>query len=50
MEDMCQAIEANPDRLRPIVDPKIFTLDQVREAYEYLSSGKHQGKVCIDIA
>jgi NADPH:quinone reductase-like Zn-dependent oxidoreductase len=50
MEDMCQAIEANPDKLRPIVDPKIFTLDQVREAYEYLSSGKHQGKVCIDIA
>ncbi|KAI1657804.1 putative alcohol dehydrogenase [Daldinia decipiens] len=50
MEDMCRAIEANIDKLRPIVDPKIFTLEQTKEAYEYLASGKHQGKVCIEIA
>jgi len=35
MEDMCQAIEANPDKLRPVVDSKVFTLDRVKEAYEY---------------
>jgi len=50
MEEMCQAIAANPDRLRPVVDPKVFTLDALREAYEYLSSGKNQGKICIHIA
>ncbi|RYO74021.1 hypothetical protein DL766_007333 [Monosporascus sp. MC13-8B] len=44
MEDMCRAIAANPDKLRPVVDPRVFTLDQVKEAYEYLESGKHQGK------
>ncbi|KAI1082140.1 zinc-binding dehydrogenase [Whalleya microplaca] len=49
MEDMCRAIEANPEKLRPVVDPKVFTLDQVKEAYEYIASGKHQGKVCIEI-
>lgn len=50
MEDMCGAIEASPDKLRPVVDPQIFTLDQAKEAYEYLGSGKNQGKVCINIA
>ncbi|OTB19502.1 hypothetical protein K445DRAFT_373217 [Daldinia sp. EC12] len=50
MEDMCRAVEANLDKLRPVVDPNIFTLEQTKEAYEYLASGKHQGKVCIEIA
>lgn len=50
MEDMCRAIEANPDKLRPVVDPKTFTLDQVKEAYEYLESGKNLGRVCIEVA
>ncbi|CAM1505184.1 Fc.00g108210.m01.CDS01 [Cosmosporella sp. VM-42] len=49
MEDMCRAVEANPERLRPVVDPKVFTLDEVKEAYEYQWSGKHQGKVCIEV-
>lgn len=47
MEEMCRAIEANLDKLRPVVDPKAFGLDALKEAYEYLGSGKHQGKVCI---
>ncbi|KAI0384082.1 zinc-binding dehydrogenase [Hypomontagnella monticulosa] len=49
MEDMCRAIEANVEKLRPVVDAKIFKLEQLKEAYEYLSSGKHQGKICIEI-
>ena len=50
MEEMCKAVEANIDRLRPVVDPQVFTLEHVKDAYEYLSSGKHQGKVCVEIA
>ncbi|WYZ39754.1 hypothetical protein EsH8_IV_000095 [Colletotrichum jinshuiense] len=49
LEDMCRAIEANLDKLRPVIDPKIFKLEQLKEAYEYLESGKHQGKVGIEI-
>lgn len=49
MEDMCRAIEAHPEKLRPVVDPKIFSLEQLKEAYEYQWSGQHQGKVCIEI-
>ena len=49
MEDMCRAIEANVDKLRPVIDSKVFKLEQLKEAYEYLSEGKHQGKVCINI-
>ncbi|KAI1392705.1 zinc-binding dehydrogenase [Hypoxylon trugodes] len=50
MEDMCRAIEANVKKLRPVIDSKVFKLEQTKEAYEYLASGKHQGKVCIEIA
>lgn len=50
MEDMCRAIEANPEKLRPVLDSHSFTLEQLKEAYEYLSEGKHQGKVGIEIA
>ena len=49
MEDMCRAVEANVDRFRPVIDAKVFKLEQLKEAYEYLASGKHQGKVCIEI-
>ncbi|OAA82601.1 alcohol dehydrogenase [Akanthomyces lecanii RCEF 1005] len=50
MEDMCRAIEANPDALRPVVDKKRFKLEDVKEAYEYQWSGKHFGKVCVEIS
>ncbi|KAM3555869.1 hypothetical protein MY1884_005353 [Beauveria asiatica] len=49
LEDMCRAIDANAERLRPVVDSKVFGLEQLKEAYEYLQSGKHFGKVCIKI-
>ncbi|PHH63071.1 hypothetical protein CDD81_6316 [Ophiocordyceps australis] len=49
MEDMCRAIQANPEALRPVVDSKTFSLDQVKEAYSYQFSGKHFGKVVIDM-
>ncbi|KAL4891891.1 hypothetical protein BDV59DRAFT_194056 [Aspergillus ambiguus] len=49
MEEMCQAIEANPEKLRPVIDPDVFQLEQLKEAYAYLDSGRHRGKVCINI-
>ncbi|OHE90383.1 zinc-binding dehydrogenase [Colletotrichum orchidophilum] len=49
LEDMCRAIEADLDKLRPVIDPKVFNLKQLKEAYVYLQSGKHQGKVGIEI-
>jgi len=36
MRDMIAAIEAN--NIHPVVDQKVFTLDQTREAYEYMVS------------
>ncbi|KAI1345364.1 putative alcohol dehydrogenase [Xylaria sp. FL0043] len=49
MEDMCRAIEGNIERLRPVLDSKVFKLDRLKEAYEYMESGKYSGKVCIEI-
>lgn len=48
MEDMCLAIEANLEKLRPIIDSQVFKLDQLKEAYKYLQAGENLGKVCID--
>lgn len=50
MEAMCGAIEANVEKLRPVIDQKIFKLEEVKEAYEYLQAGRNLGKVCIAIA
>lgn len=36
MEDMVAAIEAND--IRPVVDPEVFSFDQVKDAYQYLVS------------
>lgn len=50
MEDMCRAIEAHPEALRPVLDSKVFQLEQLKDALEYLTSGKNLGKVCISMA
>ncbi len=49
MEDMCRAVESNPEKLRPVVDKEVFTLEKTRDAYEYMWAQKHFGKVCIKI-
>jgi NADPH:quinone reductase-like Zn-dependent oxidoreductase len=48
LEDMCRAIEGNPQKLRPVVD-KVFKLEELKDALGYLASGNHQGKVCIEV-
>ncbi|GAD96447.1 alcohol dehydrogenase, putative [Paecilomyces variotii No. 5] len=50
MEDMCRAIEANISQLRPVVDSKVFTLEQAKEAIDYLEAGEHEGKICIEVS
>ncbi|CAG7934750.1 unnamed protein product [Penicillium nalgiovense] len=47
MKDMVRAIEAND--IHPVVDEKVFSLDQTREAYEYMLAQKHFGKLAINI-
>jgi NADPH:quinone reductase-like Zn-dependent oxidoreductase len=47
-EEMNAAIEAND--IHPIVDEKIFTLPELKDAYEYMFDQKHFGKLSIKIA
>jgi NADPH:quinone reductase-like Zn-dependent oxidoreductase len=46
-EDMNAAIEAND--IHPVVDEKVFSLDEVKDAYQYMWDQKHFGKLCIKI-
>jgi NADPH:quinone reductase-like Zn-dependent oxidoreductase len=43
-EEMLRAMEANA--MRPVID-RCFRLEQAAEAYRYLESGAHFGKICI---
>lgn len=47
LEDMVRCVEAN--NIHPVVDEKVFTLEQAKEAYEYMWDKKHFGKVGIKI-
>lgn len=44
-ERMVRAIEAN--RLEPVVD-RVFAFSEARAAFDYMASGAHLGKVCIE--
>lgn len=46
-EAMNEAIDANG--LKPVVDEKVFTLEELKEAYEYMWAQKHFGKLAIKI-
>lgn len=46
-EEMNRAVEAND--IKPVVDEKVFTLDETKEAYQYMWDQKHFGKLCIKI-
>ncbi|RDW58629.1 alcohol dehydrogenase-3 [Coleophoma cylindrospora] len=47
LEEMIHAIDAN--RIKPILDPKEWKLEELKEAYEYMLESKHLGKVTIRI-
>ncbi|KAF5572586.1 alcohol dehydrogenase, partial [Fusarium pseudoanthophilum] len=44
-EEMNRAIEAN--NIKPVIDERVFSLEEARDAFKYLESMKHFGKVCI---
>jgi NADPH:quinone reductase-like Zn-dependent oxidoreductase len=43
-EVMCKAIDMN--QMRPVVD-RVFPFAEAREAFKYMESAKHFGKICI---
>lgn len=47
MNDMIKAIEVND--IHPVIDQKVFSLDQTKDAYEYMWAQKHFGKITISI-
>lgn len=47
LEDMCRCVEAND--IHPVLDQKVFSLEQAKDAYQYLWDKKHFGKVAIKI-
>jgi NADPH:quinone reductase-like Zn-dependent oxidoreductase len=47
LEELIRAMAVN--QVHPVID-KIFPFEQAREAYRYLESGAHFGKVCISIS
>ncbi|KAH8658096.1 putative quinone oxidoreductase [Xylariales sp. PMI_506] len=46
-EEMNRAIEVN--KIRPVIDERIFSFEEAREAFQYLWDQKHFGKVVIRI-
>lgn len=48
LQRLVDAIARNA--VKPVIDERVFTLDTLREGLEYLASGKHVGKVCLEIA
>lgn len=44
-EDMIKAIEVN--QIKPIID-KVFSLDEMVDAFEYQESNRHFGKICLE--
>ncbi|KAE8387978.1 hypothetical protein BDV23DRAFT_174270 [Aspergillus alliaceus] len=47
LKDMVQAFETND--IHPVLDQKVFNLEQGREAFEYLAAQRHIGKVVVKI-
>ncbi|KAF2129264.1 hypothetical protein P153DRAFT_366683 [Dothidotthia symphoricarpi CBS 119687] len=48
MEDMCAAIQTND--LHPVVDEKVFDLENLKDAYQYMWDQKHFGKLTVKVA
>ena len=47
-EEMNRSVEAN--NIKPVVDKKVFNLDQTKDAYQYMWDQKHFGKLCISVS
>jgi len=47
LEEMIRAVTAN--NIKPVVDSKVFSFTELKEAYQYLEDQKHLGKVVVNI-
>lgn len=47
LEDVVRCVEAND--IHPVLDPKVFSFDEAKDAYQYMWDKKHFGKVGIKI-
>jgi NADPH:quinone reductase-like Zn-dependent oxidoreductase len=47
LEDMVAAVEAND--IHPVLDKTVFSMEQAKEAYQYMWDKKHFGKVAIKV-
>ncbi len=47
-EDMCRAMALH--KIEPVVDERRFALGELQEAFRYMQSGGHFGKICVEIA
>ena len=47
--DMNRLISANPEVTRPVID-KVFAFEELKEAYSYLETQKHVGKIVVKVA
>lgn len=45
---MIRLINANPEKTKPVID-KVFPFDEAADAYAYLESQRHVGKVVIKV-
>jgi len=48
-KDMVRLMSTNPETTRPVVD-KVFSFEETKEAYAYLASQAHVGKVVIKVS
>jgi threonine dehydrogenase-like Zn-dependent dehydrogenase len=49
LEAVCAFLEAKKVKVESIID-KVFTFQEAPEAYKYLATGKHIGKVVIKVS
>lgn len=48
-EALNRFLEERQVRLTPLIDDKVFEFEHAQEAFDYLWSGKHKGKVVIRV-
>jgi NADPH:quinone reductase-like Zn-dependent oxidoreductase len=46
----CELIAAlNAAKIRPVIDKRVFPMTELADAFRYLISGQHFGKICVTV-
>lgn len=48
-EDLCAFLDEKKVKIEPVID-KVFSFEEAPEAFKYLASGKHVGKIVVKIS